>query len=157
MVRAKLTFWKANYLSLGGRLTLLNSVLSSIPTYWMSVFKLPVWVVKEIDKIYRDFFWKGPELGPKGMRLVAWSRICRPRNMGGWGILNIQEFNKALLGKWWWKIHSEQNSCWLKVIHLNYLNKASLGLLFHTPHRINLSFGQVLHPFYHHSDHAPRK
>lgn len=41
MVRSKLLSWKANYLSLGDHLTLTNSVLTSIPTYWMSVFKLP--------------------------------------------------------------------------------------------------------------------
>ncbi|XP_039138904.1 uncharacterized protein LOC120276247 [Dioscorea cayenensis subsp. rotundata] len=55
MVRSRLTTWKASYLSLGGRLTLVNSVLSSMPVYWMSVFKLPAWVIKEIDKILRDF------------------------------------------------------------------------------------------------------
>lgn len=35
LIRSKLTSWKANYLSLGDRLTLLNSILTSIPTYWI--------------------------------------------------------------------------------------------------------------------------
>lgn len=71
MVRPKLTSLKANYLLLGGRLTLVNSVLTSILTYWMSMFNLPSWVIKEIDMIRRDFLWKGPKLGVKGFRLVA--------------------------------------------------------------------------------------
>lgn len=40
MVRAKLSSWKVNYLSLRDRVTLLNSILSFIPTYWMSILKL---------------------------------------------------------------------------------------------------------------------
>ena len=36
-VTAKLDSWKANYLSMGGRLTLINSVLIAIPTYYLSV------------------------------------------------------------------------------------------------------------------------
>lgn len=40
-VRNRLATWKSKLLSLGGRLTLVNSVLSAIPTYWMSIFKLP--------------------------------------------------------------------------------------------------------------------
>lgn len=72
MVCIKLTSWKANYLSLGGCLTLINSIISLIPTYWMSVFHLPSWVMKELDGIYKDFLWKGPELGLKGFCLIAW-------------------------------------------------------------------------------------
>lgn len=85
----RLSPWKAIYLFLGGRLTLLNSVLWIVLVYWMFVFKLPAWVIKDIGRIRRDFKWKDPDLGPKGIRLVAWKKICRPRNMGGWGILNL--------------------------------------------------------------------
>lgn len=70
-VSSKLTSLKANYLSPASRLTLINSVISSIPTYGMIEFKLPVWVANEIDKIHRDFLWKRPELGAKGIRLIA--------------------------------------------------------------------------------------
>lgn len=147
LVRTKLLSWKATYLSLGGRLTLLNSVLSSIPTYWMSVFKLPSWVIKEIDKVRRDFLWKGPDLGSKGFRLVAWDRICRPRSMGGWGILNLHSFNNALLAKWWWKIFTGQQGCWSKIIRLNYLSTGPPGPLFHSPPRNKSFFWAGITPF----------
>lgn len=71
MVWARLMSQKANYLSLGGHLTLLNYVLSSIPTYQMTVFQLSSQVIKETDKVQRDFLQKGPELGPKGFRLIT--------------------------------------------------------------------------------------
>ncbi|XP_039118867.1 uncharacterized protein LOC120255006 [Dioscorea cayenensis subsp. rotundata] len=40
-VRGRLSSWKSSYISIGGRLTLVNSVLSAVPTYWMSLYKLP--------------------------------------------------------------------------------------------------------------------
>ncbi|XP_039138867.1 uncharacterized protein LOC120276209 [Dioscorea cayenensis subsp. rotundata] len=138
-VRSRLTPWKANYLSLGGRLTLINSVLSTVPVYWMSVFKLPAWVIKDIDQFRRDFLWKGPDLGSKGIRLVAWNRITRPKDMGGWGILNLSDFNIALLGKWSWKLSCNPNCGWAKIIYINYLNRSPTGVLSYTPPR-NKSF-----------------
>jgi len=139
MVKARLSPWKAIYLSLGGRLSLINFVLSTVPVYWMSVFKLPAWVICDIDKIRRDFLWKGPDLKAKGARLIAWKRICRPRHMGGWGILNLQDFNNALLGKWWWKIASSPNGCWRHILIANYSISKPPGALFHSLPR-NKSF-----------------
>ncbi|CAN4082756.1 unnamed protein product [Withania somnifera] len=55
----KLARWKAQYLALGGRLTLINSVLDSLPTYVMSQFPIPTKVIKRLDKLRRDFLWQG--------------------------------------------------------------------------------------------------
>ena len=45
----KLSYWKAKYLPYGGRLVLLNSVLSSLPMYMMSFFEIPKGVLKNLD------------------------------------------------------------------------------------------------------------
>lgn len=37
----KLARWKGQYLSLGGRVTFINSVLDAMPTYMMSLFPIP--------------------------------------------------------------------------------------------------------------------
>ena len=42
-----LSGWKKMYLSKGGRLTLLKSMLSSLPTYYFSLFIIPTSVVIE--------------------------------------------------------------------------------------------------------------
>ena len=47
--------WKAIYLSMSGRPILVNSVLTVIPTYYLSVLYLPVKVEHEMDKIQRRF------------------------------------------------------------------------------------------------------
>ncbi|PNX66913.1 cysteine-rich receptor-like protein kinase, partial [Trifolium pratense] len=40
-IRNRLSGWKCKNLSVGGRLVLLKSVLSSIPVYFLSFFKAP--------------------------------------------------------------------------------------------------------------------
>ena len=53
----KLSGWKRLYLSKGGRLTLLKSTLSSLPTYYLSLFTIPVAVADRLVHIQRNFLW----------------------------------------------------------------------------------------------------
>ncbi len=79
----RLAGWKGSLLSRAGRLVLLNSVLSSIPTFFCSALRLPVWAVKAIDKIRCGFFWKGSRLVNGFHCLENWGRLCRPKASGG--------------------------------------------------------------------------
>lgn len=51
--------WKGGSLSLGGRLVLINSCLSNLPVYAMSLFWLPVLVLDKMDIARKRFFWQG--------------------------------------------------------------------------------------------------
>ena len=46
-------------LSKGGRLTLIKSTLSSLPTYFMSVHTILVSVAHCLEKLQRNFVWEG--------------------------------------------------------------------------------------------------
>ncbi|KAL4653850.1 hypothetical protein ACB092_01G335600 [Castanea dentata] len=56
-IERKLAGWKKLYLSKGGRLMLLKSTLSSLPTYFLSLFTIPTHVANKIEKLQRDFLW----------------------------------------------------------------------------------------------------
>ena len=56
-IERKLAGWKKLYLSKGERLTLLKSTLSSLPTYYLSLFTIPSHVANKIEKLQRDFLW----------------------------------------------------------------------------------------------------
>ena len=57
----RLSSWKCKHLSIGGRLTLINSVLSSLPMYMMSFFEIPKGVRKKLDYFRSRFFWQSDE------------------------------------------------------------------------------------------------
>ena len=56
-IKKKLTRWKGRFLSFAGRVCLLKSVLTFVPLYYMSLFKMPIIVSKDIMRIQRKFLW----------------------------------------------------------------------------------------------------
>nr|GEW02237.1 hypothetical protein [Tanacetum cinerariifolium] len=66
--KSRLSGWKANMLSSGGRLTLIKSVLSSLGIYYFSIFKAPEAVLKVLESLRAAFFWGAT--GDK--RKIAW-------------------------------------------------------------------------------------
>jgi hypothetical protein len=54
-VEKRLASWKRLYLSKGGKVTLIKSTLSNIPTYFLSLFPIPARVINQLEKLQRDF------------------------------------------------------------------------------------------------------
>jgi hypothetical protein len=52
-VERRLASWKKLYLSKGARVTLIHSTLSSILTYYLSLFPIPVGVAKKLERLQR--------------------------------------------------------------------------------------------------------
>lgn len=57
----RLDSWKTKVLSLVGRITLANSVMTSLPVYHMQMSRLPSSVFKELDKLVRKCIWGSDE------------------------------------------------------------------------------------------------
>ena len=64
-IENRLASWKVRLLSRDGRLTLIKSVLNSLPVYFMSLFKMPKKVAAKIVNLQRRFFWGGTQWGIK--------------------------------------------------------------------------------------------
>ncbi|XP_058786925.1 uncharacterized protein LOC131661401 [Vicia villosa] len=118
-VRRKLNCWKGRWLSFGGRITLLKSVLSSMAIFTLSFYKAPKVVIAEINKLQSNFLWGGSEETRK-THWVCWKDLCLPVEKGGLGFRNLEEFNNALLLKWNWRIFGESNSLWYRVLKARY-------------------------------------
>jgi hypothetical protein len=69
--------WMKLYLLKGGRLTLIKSTLSNLPTYFLSLFPVPISVARIIEKVQRDFLWGGMG-GEQKLHLVNWNKVCHP-------------------------------------------------------------------------------
>ena len=115
-IESRLASWKAKLLSRAGRLTLIKSVLNSLPVYYMSMFKMPKAIALKIVKLQRRFFWGGSNGESKGCPMVKWSDIELPREMGGLGVGNIMHKNLILLFKWWWRFSESDNTLWKRIL-----------------------------------------
>uniref|UniRef100_A0A2N9FD14 Splicing factor YJU2 n=1 Tax=Fagus sylvatica TaxID=28930 RepID=A0A2N9FD14_FAGSY len=115
----RLAGWKRLYLSKGGKVTLIKSTLSSLPTYFLSLFPILAGVANRLEKLQRDFLWSG--LGSEfKYHLVSWPKICEPVCSGGLAIRHLRRFNQALLGKWLWRYGIERDALWRRVVEAKY-------------------------------------
>ncbi|XP_028067083.1 uncharacterized protein LOC114269911 [Camellia sinensis] len=114
-VQRRLARWKRQYLSKGGWLVLIKSVLASISTYFMSVHVIPVSVARWIEQLQRHFLWGGGGEGAH-YHLLSWDQICLPKESGGLGVRRLVLFNLALLGKWLWRFVVEKEQLWRRVV-----------------------------------------
>nr|GEW74629.1 RNA-directed DNA polymerase, eukaryota [Tanacetum cinerariifolium] len=80
-VSSRLLKWKLKTLSIGGRLTLIKSVLTSIPLYQMSSFKVPIKVLNILELIRRKFF-NGIEGNERKLALISWDTILASKKYG---------------------------------------------------------------------------
>jgi len=118
-IRKRLSRWKGRHISFAGRATLIKSVLSVMPLFFISLFKMPSIVRKEIVKIQRDFLWGWGHEGRK-IAWVKWETICKPKEEGGLGIKDLKRFNYALLGKWKWRLGKEERGLWSDILFSKY-------------------------------------
>ncbi|KAI8548067.1 hypothetical protein RHMOL_Rhmol07G0243600 [Rhododendron molle] len=123
----RLSVWRGRFNTSGERLTLLNSSLSSLPIYFMSLFKMPVAVAKVLEKIQRQFFW-GDTMKKRKLHLVKWELITKKKEFGGLGVKNLMIQNLALLAKWWWRFYKDSDSLWVKVVKSKYKLEQSCWL-----------------------------
>jgi hypothetical protein len=55
VIKRRLCSWGNKYISLGGRIVLINAVLNALPVFYLSYFKIPIKVWREVTKIQRKF------------------------------------------------------------------------------------------------------
>ncbi|GJS09391.1 RNA-directed DNA polymerase, eukaryota [Tanacetum coccineum] len=124
-LQARLSKWKVKTLSIGGRLTLLKSVLGASPIYYMSIFKVPKGVLKTMESI-RSKFFNGVDSSDRKISWVAWDNVLASKLNGGLGVSSFFALNRALLLKWVWRFISGDGSLWCKVIQAIYGSKFDL-------------------------------
>jgi hypothetical protein len=112
-------------LSIGGRLVLINSVLSNMVLYMLSFFLLPKWVLNRLDFFKSRFFWQGDN-EKKKYRLAKWSVVCSPKDQGGLGIHDLEVKSTALLGKWLFRLLTE-DGIWQTKLYRKYVGSKALS------------------------------
>lgn len=99
MNQVKQTNFFLHALNQAGRLQLTNSVITVLPRFAMSTFKLQNTVIQQIDKYRKHCLWRGSDLNSKKPASTAWPVVCSSKLEGGLGALNLRTQNEALLMK----------------------------------------------------------
>lgn len=66
-IEKKFQNWKEQLLSIGGRNTFINSILSAIPLYALSLYRVSCTILKDTDKLKCRFLWQGTDRSKKNM------------------------------------------------------------------------------------------
>ncbi|MCH89732.1 LINE-1 reverse transcriptase like, partial [Trifolium medium] len=129
-IEKRLFSWRNRYVSLGGRVILINSVLTSIPVFYLSFMKIPLKVRMTIVRMQRDFLWGGSSCDKSKIVWVSWKDVCRPKIEGGLGVRDLKWFNLSLLAKWRWRLLLEGDSLWKNVLEAKYggVGRANLSI-----------------------------
>jgi len=85
-------------LSQVGKEILIKEVAQAIPTYIMSVFKLPDTICDDLTGMVCQFWW-GQSNGKNKIAWLSWNKLCTPKQDGGLGFCDLPAFNLALLAK----------------------------------------------------------
>lgn len=116
-----LSLWRQRQLSFEGKKCLIKSILSAIPPYYLSMFKAPKGIlIKKINASQKNFIW-GTKSDERELAWVKWGRCCKPKSQGGLAFKNVERFNSALMGKWFWRaLNEKKNTLWVKVLGAKY-------------------------------------
>ena len=83
-IKAIINMWKQRKLTLNGKATVWNTLLTSRLWYHITVIHVPKWVEQEIQKMFCNFMWDNK------IPLIKYSTIIGNKYSGG---LNIQDIN----------------------------------------------------------------
>ncbi|KAL4340840.1 hypothetical protein GQ457_08G018090 [Hibiscus cannabinus] len=111
--------WTKRLLSFGGREIFLKSVAQALPQYIMSCYLLPRTITDRITSSMRRYWWTG-KANKRGWPLMAWDKICSPKNAGGLGLRDLRCFNLALLGKQLWRFLTRPDSLVARLFRAKY-------------------------------------
>ncbi|GAA0164583.1 hypothetical protein LIER_20179 [Lithospermum erythrorhizon] len=111
-ITSKIQLWDHRLLSFGGRITLIQSVLSTLPFYNLQVLKMPIQVRDRIFKLFNKFLWsKSP--------WCSWHKMCKPYEEGGLNFRALDDIFTASMIKAWYRLR-EGKRTWSKFMLAKY-------------------------------------
>lgn len=114
-IKNRIQAWGASWLNNAGKVTLMKSVLISMPLYQNSILLAPKSFLSKLDSLLRRFLWEGGNNNDRRIHLVNWEILKRPLLEGGLHLRNLAAQNLALGSKILWNLVSG-NASWSKRV-----------------------------------------
>ncbi|KAG7567824.1 Ribonuclease H-like superfamily [Arabidopsis thaliana x Arabidopsis arenosa] len=123
-IKQRALSWSSRFLSTAGKMVMLKSVHSAMPTYTMTCFKIPTSLCKHIQSALTRFWWDA-NMEKKKMAWISWERMTKSVKNGGLGFRDLQKFNDALLAKVSWRIITNPSCLLSRVLLGKYCHSSS--------------------------------
>ncbi|XP_075503965.1 uncharacterized protein LOC142541291 [Primulina tabacum] len=117
-VRRKLEGWEIRTLSPSSRITLIRSVLLSMPIYLFQVVQPPLAVMEKLELVFNAFLW-GSRTLEKKWHWAKWSRACLPVMEGGLGFRRLKDLVDSFSIKLWFRFR-QGSSLWARFLLRKY-------------------------------------
>jgi hypothetical protein len=112
-------------MSSGAKEVMIKAVAQAIPTYVMSVFKLPASLCHELTQLIRQFWW-GEDSENRKVYLMAWDKLLMSKGMGGIGFRDLGLFNQALLARQAWRLIQYPDSLCARLLRSKYYPRGEI-------------------------------
>ena len=99
-------------MAIAGRMALVKALLTAVAIYHITPLEIPVEVLQKLDSLRRAYLWEGTDSVSGGKCKINWEQVCRPKQFGGLGILNLKKFATALRLRWLWLEWDDPPRAW---------------------------------------------
>lgn len=103
-------------------MVLLKTAAQAVPNFWMNLFIIPVEVCNDIQRLMNSFWWSNKGRN-KGIRWMAWERLCESKFNGGLGFKDLRRFNVSMLAKKGWRLLNGDNPLVTALMKAKYFPK----------------------------------
>jgi ribonuclease HI len=100
-------------------------VVQALPTYVMSVFKIPFGLCDTMQKHARTFWW-GSDRGKRRVQWIPWNVLIKPKSYGGLGFKDLRLFDQALLAHQAMRLITYPQSLCAQVLKRKYFPQSDL-------------------------------
>ena len=117
--------YSEKHMSIAAKEVLIKAVAQALPTYVMSIFKLPLGLCDDLTSIIREFWW-GVENGKRKTAWIAWDEMLMKKCCGGMGFSDLRLFNQAMLARQAWRLIQYPESLCARLLKAKYYPRGSL-------------------------------
>ncbi|XP_059316204.1 uncharacterized protein LOC132067084 [Lycium ferocissimum] len=124
-ITARITTWMAKCLSYAGRLQFVKAMLFGVQAYWSQLFFMPKKIIKMVEAVCRSYMWSGEATIAK-KAIIAWDKVCLPKNAGGMNLLNLRIWNQVAICKLLWALSQKKDRLWITWIYTCYIKNQDI-------------------------------
>lgn len=118
-ILARIGGWRNRLLSLAGKICLVNYSIYPMLSLVLGHCAVPHFITSWLEKQIRAFLWDHDPNVQK-LHLIGWNHLCRGKDFGGAGLINLRLWAVALRKRQAFRISAQQEGWWPDFARIKY-------------------------------------